>query len=183
MDWIEAEIKLMEAGLLDDNGKLTDAANRDSITACLGKSGLAAWNNKPKGAKLEKRMVDPSEIRPGPIQHANLNREQLALCAYTYKWAGKYIQPTLEQWELGFMRDLHADRELSFWGRVSIAIQKLADSGIAPKEIVAALAAKSMDSSRTLAPAVDEAWNSIDDDDCQRAIRTAFTDAGIEIGD
>jgi hypothetical protein len=34
---------------------------------------------------------------------------------------GRYIRPNLEQWELGFMRDLHVTQEVLFWHRLGFA--------------------------------------------------------------
>ena len=56
--------------------------------------------------------VKLSELEEGPIRH-ELDPEAQKIARYTYNLVGKYVQPTLEQWELGFMRDAHPRRELA----------------------------------------------------------------------
>jgi hypothetical protein len=85
--------------------------------AADGKSGHCNTMNQ----SWHREMVPVSELKPGPIQHANLPDFLLDLIRWTYKVVGHYIQPTLEQWELGFMRDLHVAGEVMFWFRVSHA--------------------------------------------------------------
>jgi len=84
-----------------------------------GKSGYC----KTLG-RWEKKMVSAAELRDmveGPIQHQELDPFDLSLAHWSYKVVGHYLYPTLEQWELGFMRDMHATREILLWHRIAFA--------------------------------------------------------------
>src|SRR5262249_50890446 len=87
------------------------------IVATSGKKGYCKTMRK----HWEKRVVSPSEIGPGRIQHPELPTLLLDIIRWTYKVVGHYVQPTLEQWELGFMKDMHVAREVSFWHRLAFA--------------------------------------------------------------
>jgi hypothetical protein len=60
-------------------------------------------------------------IKPGPIQHRDVPPFLLDIMQWTYKIVGHYVQPTLEQWELGFMRDVHIEQEVAYWVRLAHA--------------------------------------------------------------
>ena len=47
----------------------------------------------------------------------------MAVARWTYEHAGKYKTPTLEQWELGFMKDTNPDSELAAWVIISLALE------------------------------------------------------------
>ena len=55
------------------------------------------------------------KVQPGPIQHQNLSPDLVKELKHLYDHIGHYVQPTLEQWELGFMRDLRPEREIEVW--------------------------------------------------------------------
>ena len=55
--------------------------------------------------------IDPSQIQPGPIRHESLPPELLDLIRSVYKLIGPYLNTTLEQFEIGFMRDMHPDAD------------------------------------------------------------------------
>jgi hypothetical protein len=57
----------------------------------------------------------------GPIRHPELSPFLLGIIGWTYRVVGRYVRPTLEQWELGFMRDMHPDREVAIWHRLAFA--------------------------------------------------------------
>ncbi|HVX13067.1 MAG TPA: hypothetical protein VHC22_17925 [Pirellulales bacterium] len=63
----------------------------------------------------EMREIKLSEIRPGPVRHDGLPPELLEPIKDTYDTVGRYVQNTLEEWELGFMRDMHPEREVAVW--------------------------------------------------------------------
>lgn len=71
-------------------------------------------------------------VRNMPVRHEGLSDELLAFAAYTYRHVGKYQCKSLEQWELGFMKDRNPDREIMFWMRVACVVQKLQGSKIMP---------------------------------------------------
>jgi hypothetical protein len=59
--------------------------------------------------------IDPSQVRPGPIQHKALSPELLELIGSVYDLIGSYLKTTLEQFEIGFMRDTHPESEVAVW--------------------------------------------------------------------
>ena len=67
------------------------------------------------------QYVDPRELRPGPIRHASLPPDLLGQIRAVYDVIGPYIGMTLEQFEIGFMRDMHAKREVALWCRIAKA--------------------------------------------------------------
>jgi hypothetical protein len=85
--------------------------------AADGKSGYCKSTKK----NWERKKVPVSEIKPGPIRHAELPDFLLGVIRWTYSIVGHYIQPTLEQWELGFMRDMNVTKEVIFWHRLAFA--------------------------------------------------------------
>jgi hypothetical protein len=70
-------------------------------------------------SKLE--HVDLSQLRPGPIRHASLPPALLETIQAIFDVIGPYIGTTLEQFETGFMRDLHPEREVALWCRITKA--------------------------------------------------------------
>jgi hypothetical protein len=85
-----------------------------------GRKGFCATFG-PTGGKWEKTKVKLGQLQPGPILHKTLPECLLDIIRWTYKVVGRYIQPTLEQWELGFMRDMHVKHEVHFWHRAALA--------------------------------------------------------------
>ena len=65
--------------------------------------------------------VDPSDLRPGPIRHEMLPPELLELIRSVYEVVGPYLNTTLEQFEIGFMRDLHPASEVALWCNITSA--------------------------------------------------------------
>ena len=57
----------------------------------------------------EPEYVDPNELRPGPIRHEALQPELLDLTRAVYDVVGPYLDTTLEQFEVGLMRELHPE--------------------------------------------------------------------------
>jgi hypothetical protein len=60
-------------------------------------------------------MVKLSELRYGPIRHASLPPELLNEIRDVYEQVGRYVTPTLEEFEVAFMRDAHPAREVGVW--------------------------------------------------------------------
>jgi hypothetical protein len=63
-------------------------------------------------------------LRPGPIKHNSLPPELQDAVAWTFKLVGHHIQPTFEQWEIGFMRDRWPDAEIRVWCRIALAFER-----------------------------------------------------------
>ena len=57
----------------------------------------------------EPEHVDPSQLRPGPIRHEALPPELLDKIKALFDVIGSFIGMTLEQFEIGFMRDMHPE--------------------------------------------------------------------------
>jgi len=88
--------------------------------AADGQSGYCKSTKK----RWEKKEIPVSELKklePGPILHSELPEFLLGVIRWTYSIVGRYVQPSLEQWELGFMRDLHVTQEVIFWHRLAFA--------------------------------------------------------------
>ena len=63
----------------------------------------------------EPEYVDPKQLRPGPIRNKSLPPEMLEQIKAVFDVIGPYINMTLEQFEIGFMRDMHPEREVAMW--------------------------------------------------------------------
>jgi hypothetical protein len=63
----------------------------------------------------EPEYVDSRTLRPGPIRHESLPPDLLGQIRAVYDVVGPYVGMTLEQFEIGFMRDMHAEREVAIW--------------------------------------------------------------------
>ena len=69
----------------------------------------------------EPESVDPPTLRLGPIRHKSLPPDLLAQIRAVYDVIGPYLDMTLEQFEIDFMRDMHPEREVALWCRISKA--------------------------------------------------------------
>jgi hypothetical protein len=69
----------------------------------------------------EPEHVGLSQLRPGPIRHASLPPALLEPIQAVFDVIGPYIGMTLEQFEIGFMRDMHPEREVALWCRITKA--------------------------------------------------------------
>jgi hypothetical protein len=69
----------------------------------------------------EPEHLDPSQLRPGPIRHESLPPELPEQIKAVYDVIGPYINMTLEQFEIGFMRDLHPESEVALWCGITAA--------------------------------------------------------------
>lgn len=65
--------------------------------------------------------IHPSQLRPGPIRHESFSEEVLAQIRSIYEIIGPYLETTLEQFEIGFMRDMHPDGEVFLWSCITAA--------------------------------------------------------------
>lgn len=69
----------------------------------------------------EPEYVDPKQLRPGPIRNESLPPELLDQIKAVYDVIGPYINMTLEQFEIGFMRDMHPESEVALWCSITSA--------------------------------------------------------------
>ena len=63
----------------------------------------------------EPEYADPRTLRPGPIRHKSLPPDLLGQIRAVYDVIGPYLDMTLEQFEIGFMRDMDPEREVAIW--------------------------------------------------------------------
>jgi hypothetical protein len=71
-------------------------------------------------------MTDPksinlSQLQPGPIRNQVLAPELLGAIEGVFAMLGRYLGMTLEEFEVGFMRDLHPEREVALWCNIALA--------------------------------------------------------------
>jgi hypothetical protein len=69
----------------------------------------------------EPENVDPRQLRPGPIRHESLPPELLEQIEAVFDVIGPYLRMTLEQFEIGFMRDMHPEGEVALWCGITAA--------------------------------------------------------------
>src|SRR6516165_787589 len=69
----------------------------------------------------ERRHIDPKKLRPGPIRNESLPPELLERIKAVFDVIGPYIGMTLEQFEVGFMRDMHPGSEVALWCNITTA--------------------------------------------------------------
>jgi hypothetical protein len=69
----------------------------------------------------EPENVNPKELRPGPIRNESLPPQLLEQIEAVFGVIGQYIDMTLEQFEIGFMRDIHPESEVALWCSITAA--------------------------------------------------------------
>ena len=69
----------------------------------------------------EPEYVDLSQLRPGPIRNESWPPGLLVQIKAVFDVIGPYIKMTLEEFEIGFMRDMHPESEVSLWVRIAKA--------------------------------------------------------------
>jgi hypothetical protein len=84
-------------------------------------SGGLLVNSKGQRPMSQPEYVNPKQLRPGPIQHDSLPPDLLDQIRAVYEVVGLYIGMTLEQFEIGFMRDVHPESEVALWLRIAKA--------------------------------------------------------------
>ena len=62
-----------------------------------------------------------SRFRQGPIRNTSLSPELLAQIKAAFDVIGKYLGMPLEEFEIGFMRDMHPESEVALWCRITKA--------------------------------------------------------------
>ncbi len=65
-------------------------------------------------------FIDPSQIRQGPIRHESLDPILLEQIRTIYDVLGQFFNQTLEQFELGFMRDTNPEHEVVIWSAIMV---------------------------------------------------------------
>lgn len=65
--------------------------------------------------------IDPKNLRPGPIRHESLSPELLEQIQAVYDVIGPYVSKSLEQFEIGFMRDRDPADEVAIWCSITAA--------------------------------------------------------------
>lgn len=65
--------------------------------------------------------VDLRRLRPGPIRHESLPDDVLSVIRSIYDIVGPYLDTTLEQFEIGFMRDADPESEVLLWSCIASA--------------------------------------------------------------
>ena len=69
----------------------------------------------------EPEPIDPEKLRPGPIRNESLPAELLEHVRAVYDVVGTYLDTTLEQFEISFMRDMHPETEVAVWCSITAA--------------------------------------------------------------
>ena len=68
--------------------------------------------------------VNVGDLKDAPIRHSSLPADLLPKIRMLFQTVGRYVydeKDTLEQWEVGFMRDAHPEREIGVWSRIFCA--------------------------------------------------------------
>lgn len=65
--------------------------------------------------------VDPNKLRPGPIRNESLPPDMLEQIRAVYDVIGPYVSTSLEQFEIGFMRDANPADEVAVWCSITAA--------------------------------------------------------------
>ena len=75
---------------------------------------------KKKKKRYEYRKIPVNEIQPGPLRHKRGLSPLLEQIGRTlYSKVGHFVYPTFEQWEIGFMRDMHPWKEILIWEAIA----------------------------------------------------------------
>jgi hypothetical protein len=69
----------------------------------------------------EPEDLDPEKLRPGPIRNESLPIELLDQIKGVFDLTGPYIGMTMDQFEIGFMRDMQPEREVALWCNITAA--------------------------------------------------------------
>lgn len=65
--------------------------------------------------------IDPKKLRPGPIRNESLPPEMLEQIRAVYDVIGPFVSTSLEQFEIGFMRDANPADEVAIWCSITAA--------------------------------------------------------------
>ena len=67
----------------------------------------------------EAEFIDLNQLQPGPIRHESLSPELLELIESIYELIGPYPFATLEEFKVGFMRDIDPESEVDGWCNIA----------------------------------------------------------------
>jgi hypothetical protein len=105
----------------DDSGFL---AERQAPRSKPGKpQPKAVTGQKAKGGKTARVRAD--RIKSGPIRHEGLPDDLLERLRAIHAAIKDVYSTTLEQFEVGFMRDAHPEREVAIWERIVDAMERV----------------------------------------------------------
>jgi hypothetical protein len=65
--------------------------------------------------------VDADALKSGPIRHETISDDLLERVRVIYDGIRDFYGSTLEQFEIGFMRDSHPEKEIAVWERILVA--------------------------------------------------------------
>jgi len=65
--------------------------------------------------------IDPKNLRPGPIRNESISPVLLEQIRAVYDVIGSYVSTSLEQFEIGFMRDADPEDEVAIWCSITAA--------------------------------------------------------------
>lgn len=82
--------------------------------------GKVDWYNRTM-SNPDPQRVNLNQLRPGPIRNESLPPELLNLIRSIYEVVEPYLNTTLEQFEMGFMRDKHPEDEVAIWCNITTA--------------------------------------------------------------
>lgn len=71
--------------------------------------------------KPKRSSVNPKELKISRLRHQSLPPDLLKELKDIWNIVGPYQDGTLEQFEIGFMRDMHPEREVAIWLRIAMA--------------------------------------------------------------
>jgi hypothetical protein len=87
----------------------------------------------------EPQPVDLSKLQPGPIRNESLPPDVLEHVQAVYDVIGPYLNTTLEQFEIGFMRDANPRSEVALWCSITAAWidyhEKYVEGVVLPDEV------------------------------------------------
>lgn len=111
--------------LIPDASELRIA--RPTCPVCHGDCDVAPNNSsgfcKSRGCGWSRVTLSPNELGMGVcrLQHQSLPADLVDMCRWIYTIVGRYVVPTLEQWEIGFLCDLRPRLQIYDWYRIAHA--------------------------------------------------------------
>lgn len=96
--------------------------DEDEADAALAAIDTTRFEVRRSETRIE--MVDLKDVKPGPIRHEALPDELAALARFSYQRIGNRMYAAYEQWELGFLRDMHPAGEIALWVRMAFAMER-----------------------------------------------------------
>jgi hypothetical protein len=73
-----------------------------------------------KKKKRELREIPLDKVKPGPLRHKKgLSQLLERISRLLYEKVGHFVYPSFEQWEVGFMRDMHPWKEILIWENIA----------------------------------------------------------------